>query len=320
MLGRALLVMGTRHKQTVVRIALAMSLALTSAAATFTLAPTPARAAKAKIKKHKVYKGQTLGKDRQALPHQRGGPLRGQRDRSRTDPIKPGQRLWIPPQSDEHGKQTRAAREKAEGRGDAEPKKPAGKKAEDDAAPEAPSRKAARGGGPMARDPQGPEARQHRASLSRLGGRADPRQTGSTERKPIQPGQLLIIPHRDDEGGRVARALRDAGAKPPAAKPPTAKSPAKGAKPSKLAAKPKNSWDPYVKKPPRPRYVTIVGRHDRGWKGTAVTKRGNARSYARKHIAEVLATRGGKTKPSTSVSSSSSPRSAIPSADEPFAS
>lgn len=266
-----------------------MALALSNAAVACTALPPVAHAARDAIAKHQVYKGQTLGKIAKryrisvaALCEANGI--------DRHEPIKPGQVLWIPPEADEDGKKTRAAREKAEaggGKEDAPARKEAG--ASDDE--KGPSRKQLEAGirwHEIARGQKlGSIAKRYHVTVAAL-----THANAIDKRKPIQPGQMLLVPHPDDEGGKVARALHDAGAEPKATDEPRAAS--KPVRPGKGKG---NSWDPYVKKPPRPRYITIVGRHDRSWKGTAVTAKGNARSYARKHIAQVLATKSGDTMP-----------------------
>ncbi|HHH30079.1 MAG TPA: LysM peptidoglycan-binding domain-containing protein [Polyangiaceae bacterium] len=279
--------MGTRGTHEIARFAVAAALIFATVTTTGVVAPSIAYAADAKIKKHRVYKGQTLGKIAKRY-RITVDALREANRIGNKDPIKPGQMLWIPPRSDEDGKKTRAARDKAEGRASSDGNEPPRKAAKSDDA-KAPSRKELAAGVRWHEVVKGQKlgsiARRYHVTVAAL-----THANGIDERAPIQPGQMLLVPHRDDEGGAVARDLRDAGLRP--SSPDEPKSPAKRA-----TKAPKNSWDPYVKKPPRPRYITIVGRHDRSWRGTAVTKRGNARSYARKHIAEVLATKSGETKP-----------------------
>jgi len=288
--------MGKAGKHTFVRLGLLVGLALPCAVATSVLCPASVEA-KAAIKKHKIYKGQTLGKiakryliSVEALCEANGI--------GRRDPIKPGQVLWIPPRDDEDGTKTRAAREKAEAR--------AGEGATKDESDE-PTKRSSKEGGPSKKELEagvrwheiykgqklGSIAKRYHVTVDALC-----HANAIDRRAPIQPGQMLLVPHRDDEGGEVARALHDAGAKAPAEESKQTSKASKSAPKavSKRSSK-KHSWDPYVKKPPRPRYVTLVGRHDRSWKGTAVTRRGNARSYARRHIGKVLATKSGKTKP-----------------------
>ncbi|MEQ9318825.1 MAG: LysM peptidoglycan-binding domain-containing protein [Polyangiaceae bacterium] len=275
------------RRHTIVRIGLT-ALALAGAVGTCVVSERPVHAAKAKIKKHKIYKGQTLGKiaKRYRITVEALCEANGI---GRHDPIKPGQVLWIPPAGDEDGKQTRAARDRAEG--DADDAAPPTKKSAADTPDAGPSRKQLEAGIRWHEIAKGQKlgsiAKRYHVTVDAL-----THANAIDERKPIQPGQMLIVPHHDDDGGKVARGLHDAGAKPPAEG--DAKAVSKTARGSKGK---QNSWQPYVRKPPRPRYITIVGRHDRSWKGTAVTAKGNARTYARKHIAEVLATKSGKTKP-----------------------
>jgi uncharacterized protein YcbK (DUF882 family) len=277
-----------RWKAGAVRLGLVLGLCLAPAAAT--LGWVPGATAKPRPKTHLIFKGQTLGKIAkrynitvEVLCHANAI--------GEHDAIKPGKRLYIPPRSDVDGSKTRARVEALTGKKSDKSSKAAGKASAKDDTGKPPTRAALKTGvrwhEVYKKQKLGSIARRYHVTVDALC-----HANGIEKKTPIQPGQWLIVPHAKDTGGDVAREVLDAGATPPAADEAatngaTSKTTGKGAK---------HSWTPYLAKPKRRRWLSLMGRKGREWEGVAVTRKGKATKKAKAAFERVLATRGGQKK------------------------
>jgi len=225
-------------------------------------------------KKHRVMKGQTLGKIARRY-NVTAKAICAANAIERCSRIKVGVRLWIPPRDDLDGSRTRLLREGAQAR--------------------AATSKAARS--KTKASTKQPKVRWHRVAPKQRLGSIAKRYNVTLDairhandigpKSVIRVGQKLIIPGRADLDGSEARATRLRLAPEVAA---TASPEASG---SKKKTDAKSSWAKYQKKPKRRGWVKLVGRKGRRWQGRVITKSGRVTKAAKKAFKRVLATRGG---------------------------
>ncbi len=98
----------------------------------------------------------------------------------------------------------------------------------------------------------------------------------------IKPGQLLVIPSRDDESGEAARKAFDSGRIPGLQSEDSSAEPSSSAKASKT-----EKWTDYRRPPRRRGYVTLIGAGG-SWKGYVTAAKGRLNPAARSAIAGVL--------------------------------
>lgn len=268
------------------------ALAIVGLAAALTAVGAPLPSAHAAPPKrprtHLVFKGQTLGKI--AARYQiTVDALRNANGLEPGDPIKPGQRLHVPPLSDKDGQKTRerlgsapAARPPAKRRPGDPPAPERGAAAE---APNKPGSAANQGGG----TPSG-KARVHVVARGNTLGKLATRYHVTVEaiqhanelgpKDPITRGQKLVIPAPSDTTGAQARDARGVLL-------------SRGEDRPTVAVGGQTTWAPFIRTPARAGYLTLVGQKTRGWKGTPLTPRGNVRKLAHEQIQAVLATSDG---------------------------
>jgi LysM repeat protein len=216
-------------------------------------------------KKHRVYKGQTLGKiaKRYNITVDALCTANGISQKAR---IKPDMRLWVPPRDDEDGTRTAALRETRA----VKPKAKNGPKA----------RGKYRWHEVANKQRLGSIAKRYNVSLDAIRHAND-----IGPRSVIKPGQNLIVPALHDIDGSEARKIRlREEALGPEHDTTKQDKPTKG----------KHSWSRYIKKPKRRGWLKLVGRKGRLWEGKAVTRSGKATKAAKKAFKRVFATRGGK--------------------------
>ncbi len=226
--------------------------------------------ASAKLRRHRVAKGQTLGKIAKRY-NVSVAAICEANDISRRDPLKPGVRLLIPDRRDRDGKLARQHHDKLLAARSKKPAKPA---------PSRPKKSARHRWHKVYKGQRlGSIAKRYQISLKALR-----HANALTVRDPIRPGQKLIIPRRKDRDGSVARAARDKqlGVASAATKP--------------LVEGKKASWAKYQRKPRRKGWVKLLGRKT-SWEGQLTTASGKVRRQAKKEVARVLATADGKQTP-----------------------
>ncbi|MBI4702433.1 MAG: LysM peptidoglycan-binding domain-containing protein [Deltaproteobacteria bacterium] len=211
--------------------------------------------------------------------------LRRANELGRREPIRPGQKLLIPPRGDSGGDFTRRLHQ-------ARALSAAGAAAAD-AAPAEPRVHTVQRCQKL-----GSIAKRYRVSVAALRNA-----NGLGARDKIRPGQRLVVPDPDDLDGTARRLASGAPepqspSGPPSApgeeaapKPPTSDAPRAAPAPgTKLAA----SWKRWARRPRRRGYVQLYSLHSVGWTGYAVDKRGRVRPEAKQAFSQVLATGDGK--------------------------
>ncbi len=250
-----------RRRATARLLALALSVALLWA---------PSMAA-AKPKTHLVYAKQTLGKIAKRY-NVTVDALRAANRLDKREPIRPGQRLCIPPRSDEDGSATRDA---CDAWRDGQAGKKRGDRKRKQRADTRPGRDGVRWHTVYKGQHLGMIAKRYNVSVAAI-----ERANEISKKAPIIPGQQLLIPAADDPDGSRSRQWLDRG--PPAEEEPAGDSSNK-------------SWRAYARKPAHKDRVTFVGRKGRSWSGVTLTKKGNPRKVARDAFKRVLATSDGET-------------------------
>ncbi|MCA9618446.1 MAG: LysM peptidoglycan-binding domain-containing protein [Myxococcales bacterium] len=275
------------HRNALSRRVVWAVLGLVVGLASLAISPAPAAArpslvlALGKIKKHRVYKGQTLGKIAKRY-NVSVDAIREANGITKGEPIKPKDLLWIPPKGDPDGTATRKEREKAESKGERR------------GAPSTRSTKRSKRGGEAAKPRRtkgdirvhlvqkgqklGTIARDHGVTVEAIC-----HANGIDEKKPIRIGQRLVVPSPTDEGGREAHRLVEQGSHDDG-------TPLGGKVPGGPIV---NSWESYAKKPSRRRWVKLEATGGRRFEGLAITSKGNPTKKAEAGFAEVLSTSGG---------------------------
>ncbi len=243
------------------------------------LAAPPAEvhaASRSKPRIHKVYKGQHLGMIARRY-NVTVEAIRHANDLERGKPIRPGQRLVIPPRDDPSGSRTRADRRRR-----AEAASPSSGRAD------------SRPSGASGTKPLRVHTVRRGQCLSSIAQRYGVRSAalrganGLRHGEPIRPGQKLVIPTVDDRDGSRARAQYRASAR--SSKAPKAP---RSKKTATARRKKEPSWHRYRKPAWRRGYVTLV-RHDERWQGYVIGKGGRVLPAARKAFAKMLATSDGR--------------------------
>lgn len=238
-----------------------------------------------KVREHRVARGNTLGKlaKRYTITVE---ALCYANDIEKNARIKIGQKLLIPPKDDEGGKKTRKVLDKRRSdQGDDEgSKKKRSKPKRDDKKKRSGKKKVAAPGEPSwhrvyRRQNLGSIARRYHTTVAAIVHAND-----IQKKEPIHPGQMLIIPPKDDEDGSRTRRIYDArDGEPPVEE---ADEPKKGTKAG-------SSWAKYKKTPKKKGYIRIVGRKDRGFEGYLVNHKRLVTTKAKKAMKQVLATADG---------------------------
>ena len=230
---------------------------------------------------HVVYKGQHLGMIAKRY-NVSVEAIRQANDLPPGAPIKPGQRLLIPPKDDADGSRTRAARNKSKGKpaaaakGKARSSKPA-------------ASKRAR---PVRKDPpriHKVASRQHLGMIAkryRVSVDAILHANELSAKAPIRPGQELVIPWPEDTDGSSARKQARKHSKTRAKDRKAARSRDKGNK--------GKSWRDYRRPAWRKGYLELQGPNGK-WRGYVIGKGGKVLGHARQAFSKVLATSDGQT-------------------------
>jgi len=226
---------------------------------------------KRRPKVHHVARGQSLGKIARRYGVNIDAICHANNIEERA-PIRPGQRLYIPPKDDPEGKRTRLARDErkkrtAKRRDERSRKRPKNRKLK--------WHKVYRG------QRLGSIAKRYNVTLDAI------RHANAIGRgKPIHPGERLIIPHRDDRDGAEARAARRKYLKLPVEE-------TKPTDDTDVSDEPP-SWAKYLRKPKKRGYVHIVGRKNRRFDGYVIGKGDRVLPKARKAVETVLAASNGE--------------------------
>lgn len=237
-----------------------------------------ARAAEPKV--HVVYKGQHLGMIARRY-HVTVAAIQHANLLDPKDPIKPGQRLLIPPDDDPDGSETRARKQRErKGQARKEERQP---------------RRAAEKRRPVRNDPPrthrvaprqhlGMIARRYHTSVDALR-HANELAAGA----PIHPGDQLVVPWPEDEDGSAAR--RYARRHPDARDEERAERAEQRPKPKRARSR---SWRAYRKPAWRRGYLKLEGPNG-SWRGYVIGKGNVVLGAARLAFAKVLATSDGQT-------------------------
>lgn len=254
---------------------------LVACALVTTAAVGDARAGEPRV--HVVYKGQHLGMIAKRYNVTVDAIITANA-LDRRKPIKPGQRLLIPPQDDPDGSKTKAKgkhRDEPPPRA-AKPKQPT-KPARD--TPARPVRKAPPRVHRVApRQHLGMIARRYNVTVDAIAHAND-----LSPKTPIRPGQELVIPWPEDTDGSAARRAarkRAASGRPPSARRGSARK----------ASRKGSSWRDYRKPAWRRGYLTLQGPNGT-WRGYVIGKGNRVLGHARNAFTKILATSDGKTKP-----------------------
>ncbi|MBW2523630.1 MAG: LysM peptidoglycan-binding domain-containing protein [Deltaproteobacteria bacterium] len=246
-----------------------------------------ARAGPSQPRIHVVYKGQHLGMIARRY-NVSVDAIRRANSLDPRKPIRPGQRLLIPPQDDPDGSKTHAAAPRetpgaqaAAARPRAEPSKPPAAKPKS---------------GPVRKDPP----RIHRVAPRQHLGMIAKRYHSSVDairhanelsaKSPIRPGQELVIPWPEDEDGSAARKHADRSGRAGSAGATRSR-----ADRSKGKGK-KATWRDYRRPAWKRGYIQLSGPNGT-WKGYVIGKGGKVLGNARKAFTKILATSDGKTSP-----------------------
>jgi LysM repeat protein len=229
---------------------------------------------------HVVYKGQHLGMIARRY-NVTVEAIRQANELPPGAPIKPGQRLLIPPKDDADGSKTRAAgKKRASG-------KPAAKGQGQRSKPKAPKRaKPVRGDPPRIhkvapRQHLGMIAKRYRVSVDAI------RHANELSPKaPIRPGQELVIPWPEDTDGSSARKQ--------ARKHSATRAKERKASRNRDKGKQGTSWRDYRRPAWRKGYLELQGPNGK-WRGYVIGKGGKVLGHARQAFAKVMATSDGKT-------------------------
>jgi len=230
---------------------------------------------------HVVYKGQHLGMIAKRY-NVSIEAIRQANDLPPGAPIKPGQRLLIPPKDDADGSKTRAAGKKSKDKPAA-----AAKNQVPPSKPDAPKHAK-----PVRKDPpriHKVQSRQHLGMIAkryRVSVDAILHANELSPKAPIRPGQELVIPWPEDTDGSSARKQ--------ARKHSETRAKDRKAERTRDRGKKGSSWRDYRSPAWRKGHLELQGPNGK-WRGYVIGKGNKVLGHARQAFAKVLATSDGKT-------------------------